>query len=94
VILCFSATESAFNVDLANGDYLVTAIVGDQNFLHDQISVYAVGSLVVNQLTAPGGGFQEVSFRVIVADGQLNLRILDGGGIDSNWVLNALTIAQ
>jgi hypothetical protein len=33
-----------------------------------------------------------VTFAVTVADGQLNLRFKDNGGIDPNWALNALVI--
>jgi len=81
-----------FNVDLVNGDYTVTVVVGDQSFMHDRIDIYAEGVLVVNDLTAPAGSFQQVSFVVTVTDGQLSLRILDDGGSDPNWVLNALEI--
>jgi fibronectin type 3 domain-containing protein len=88
----FSSTEHTFNVDLANGDYLVTVIIGDQGFIHDQINVYAEGTLVINHLTVVGGSFREVSFRVTVTDERLNLRILDDGGSDGNWVLDALTV--
>ena len=88
----FSSTDHTFNVDLANGDYQVTITIGDQDFMHDLIDVYAEDVLVINDLTAVAGSFQEVTFTATVADGQLNLNILDDGGADSNWVLNALTI--
>jgi fibronectin type 3 domain-containing protein len=88
----FGASDSTFNVDLADGDYLVIAVIGDQNFMHDQIDVYAEDVPVVNDLTVSAGSFQEVSFKVTIVDGQLNLRILDDGGVDPNWVLNALII--
>jgi len=90
--LVFSATEHTFNVDLANGEYLVAVTIGDQSFMHDQISVYAEDVLVVDHLTVQAGSFQAVSFRVVVTDEQLNLRILDDGGVDPYWVLNALTV--
>jgi fibronectin type 3 domain-containing protein/nitrous oxidase accessory protein NosD len=88
----FSSAEHTFNVDLANGDYLITIMIGDQSFMHDQINVYAEGTLVINRASVAGGSFQEISFRVTVIDEQLNLRIVDDGGADSNWVLDALTI--
>jgi fibronectin type 3 domain-containing protein/pimeloyl-ACP methyl ester carboxylesterase len=90
--LVFSPTEHTFNVDLANGNYQITVTVGDQSFMHDQIYVYAEDTLVVNDLTVAAGSFQQVTFSRAVSDGQLNLRILDDGGVDPNWVLNALTI--
>jgi fibronectin type 3 domain-containing protein len=88
----FGSVEKTFKVDLANGDYLVTMTIGDQNFMHDMIDVYAEGILKVDGLTTTAGSFREVSFRVSVVDGQLTLRIVDNGGIDSNWVLDGLTI--
>ena len=91
--VCGNLTEgSTFNVDLANDDYWVTVVLGDQGYMHDQVDVYAEGVLVVNDLTVLAGSFQEVTFEIAVADGQLNLRIVDDGGVDPNWVLNALTI--
>ena len=89
-----STSEHIFSVDLANGDYLVTVTVGDQSYLHDLIDVYAEDALKINDVTATSGSFPEVLFVVTVADGQLNLRILDDGGVDPNWVINALTIIQ
>ena len=87
-----SATEHTFNVDLANGDYEVTVVIGDQSYMHDLIDVYAEGNLVINDLTVAGGMFQEVTFSVSVSDEQLSLMFSDGGGVDSNWVINSLSI--
>ena len=88
----FSSTEHTFNVDLANGDYQVTVVIGDEGFMHDLVDVYAEGSLKINDLTVTAGSFQELSFTVTIADGQLNLVILDNGGVDPNWVLNAIAV--
>ncbi len=89
----FGSTEHTFNVYLANDDYLITITIGDQSYTHDNIDVYAEGVLVVNDLTATAGTFQQRTFSVTVADGLLSLRILDDGGSDPNWVINGLTIA-
>jgi hypothetical protein len=56
------------------------------------IDIYAEDTLVVDDLTAAYGTFQEETFWVTVSDGQLNLLIYDDGGTDLNWVINALTI--
>jgi subtilisin family serine protease len=91
--VCGNLTEgSTFNVDLADGHYLVTVVIGDQGSMHDDIDVYAEGVVVVNDLATLAGSFQEVTFATTITDGQLNLRIVDDGGADPNWVLNALTI--
>ena len=88
----FSSSEHTFSVDLANGNYLVTLSFGDQGFSHDQIDVYAENKLKIADLSTPAGMFQDASFRLSVADGQLNIRIKDTGGLDANWVLSALQI--
>ena len=88
----FSSTEHTFNVDLENGDYQITIVIGDQDFMHDMIDVYAEDNLEINDLTAPAGSFQQETFWVTVTDGQLNIRIQDNGGADANWVINTLTV--
>ena len=75
----FSSTERTFNLDLVNGDYQITVIVGDQSFMHDQIDVSAESILAISDLTAAAGSFQAVPLAVTVSDGQLSLRILDDG---------------
>lgn len=87
-----SMAEHTFTVDLANGDYEITVVMGDQNYLHDLMAVYAEGVLKIDDLTVAAGTFQEVTFYVTVADEQLNVRILDDGGVDGNWVINSLAV--
>ena len=60
--------------------------------MHDQIYVYAQNTLEINNLTVTAGTFQQTTFTITITNGQLNLRIRDGGGTDANWVINALTI--
>ena len=88
----FSPTPHTFNVDLANGNYQITVVIGDQNYMHDQIYVYAQNVLEVNNLTVAAGSFQRTTFTTTITNGQLNLTIQDGGGLDPNWLINALTI--
>jgi serine protease len=88
----FSNANHTFSVDLANGEYEITVMVGDQSYTHDEIDVYAENIQVVDDLTAVAGAFQQATFWVNVTDGLLNLRFLDDGGADPNWVVNALTL--
>jgi uncharacterized repeat protein (TIGR02543 family) len=88
----FSSAERTFDVDLMNGGYTVTVVIGDQSFLHDKIDIYAEGVLEINDVTTCRGSFQEISFEIIITDGQLNLTMLNDGGVDPNWVLNTLRI--
>ena len=87
-----SRNDATFNVDVPDGDYTVTLIVGDGAYTQDMIDVYAEGVLVINDLTAQKGTFQEVSFTVTVIDGQLNLTFHNDGGISTNWVCNAIVV--
>jgi fibronectin type 3 domain-containing protein len=87
-----STTEHTFDVDLADGTYEVTIIIGDQNYAHDMIDVYLEDVLEANNVNSAAGTFQQGTKVITVSDGQLNLRILDDGGTDANWVINALTI--
>jgi hypothetical protein len=34
-------SEHTFNVNLANGEYLITLVPGDQDYAHAQIDIYA-----------------------------------------------------
>lgn len=88
----FSDTDHTFNVDLANGQYKVTLIIGDNSYGHDLIDVYAEGVLQVNHLTVNAGTFSGQVFTVTVSDGQLNISFHDAGGSDSNWVINSIKI--
>lgn len=90
--LVFSSSDRTFNVDIPNGQYQVTLIVGDQNYMHDKIDIYAEGVMVVDDLNVSAGTFTEITFTVTVSDGQLNATFHDDGGADANWVINALTI--
>jgi fibronectin type 3 domain-containing protein len=87
-----SSVDGTFNVDLANGPYKVTVIIGDVVTGHDLVDVFAEDVLQVNHLTVSKGSFSSQEFAVTVSDGQLNLRFHDAGGPDLNWVINAIII--
>ena len=88
----FSSTDHTFVVDLANGNYQVIVTIGDQNYAHDLIDVYAEGTLQINDLSPAAGAFPQITFYVAIADGQLNLGFHDDGGASPFWMINALTI--
>ena len=90
-LIC-SGQDATFCFDAPDGDYVVTLIIGDNSYTQDMIDVYAEDFLVIDDLTAPKGTFQEISFTVTVADGQLNLRFHNDGGSSTHWVCNAITI--
>jgi hypothetical protein len=88
----FSSSDHTFNVDVSNGEYQVTVTLGDENYPHDLIDVFAEGGLVVNDLSTSAGVFAVRTFSVVVSDGQLNLKFHDGGGSSVHWIINAITI--
>jgi len=67
--LCQSGWDRTFSVDLANGEYGVTVIIGDNSYAHDNIDVLAEGSVKVNDLDVAAGSFAERTFTVSVGDG-------------------------
>lgn len=69
--------DTAFNVDLPNGDYTVSLIAGDLNDGTD-ISITAESIEKVKRLDGnavrPAGQFLEMNFDIALVDGQLNLQ--------------------
>lgn len=88
----FGRTEGTFLVDVPNGTYDVTAVMGVRWKNFDQVDLYAQGQKVASNLTSAVSEFLRPTFRVNVTDGQLNLRIVDTGGQTQYFVLNGLEI--
>jgi hypothetical protein len=89
----FSSLNRTFKIDLSNGNYTVIITMGDQLYAHDLMQIYAEGDLKAN-VTTPAGTFAQIVFPVSVTDGSLELTFVDAGGIDSNWVINALIVQR
>ncbi|MDQ0229238.1 rhamnogalacturonan lyase family protein [Metabacillus malikii] len=69
-----SMTDTAFQVDLENGDYKVTVYAGDQN---EATSVGVKADLIqkVQDMTINAGEFVERSFDIALIDGQLTIEL-------------------
>lgn len=83
--------EAVFAVDVQNGSYEVTVILGDAEYAHDQMGVFFENT----QYDSVTTGLKQVvsrTFTVNVADGQLSLKLKDLGGIDPNVCIQGLTI--
>lgn len=86
-------TNNEFQVDVANGTYYVTVVMGDASFSRDEMSVTSLDDLTgLSGINTAAGQFQEGSFATTVTDGQLNLQFLDGGGSDAYFVVNSISI--
>jgi prepilin-type N-terminal cleavage/methylation domain-containing protein len=90
--LQYTNATSTFSVDIANGDYYVTLIIGDWSRHHDRIEISLEGVYQPPEVAFAGGQFTTQTFPVTIADGQLTLRLRDLGGTDPNWVINGLII--
>lgn len=86
-----SGTDKTFLVDLADGTYDVTAILGGRS-PQDRIDLYAEGQQVASRLSIPFDGTLRQTFRVTVTDGRLDLRFLDTGGESRYFAVRGLEI--
>lgn len=92
------ASENAtFAVDLPNGRYQVTVVMGDANRVRDQMELQIEpreSSEVVEVLTAETNDFEERTYLVTVSDGQLRLQLSDLGGQTGRAVINGLIVSS
>lgn len=85
--------DKTFRVNLNPGTYDVSVTLGDARVKRDKVSVWAEGQRVATGLTTTAGQFLQRTFSVPVSDGQLNLRLVDGGGVNSKFAIAGLDIA-
>ena len=69
-----SSKSFLFNVDVPNGDYTVTVLMGDNAATSANTVKAQCGRVVLNKLTTVKGQFSSQTFTVNVADAQLNLQ--------------------
>lgn len=83
-----STTETSFNVDLPNGDYVVTVIAGD-NEETTNVGIKAENIQKVQNAAVLKGDFIEREFEIALIDGQLNFEFTG-----TNPKVNGLTIEK
>ena len=85
--------DATFAVDLPNGEYDVTVTLGDPGLIaHDQMGVFLEGAQFDSVTTGAGQSVAR-TYRTIVSDGQLSLRLVDLGGSDPWVMINGLDVA-
>jgi hypothetical protein len=89
-----TGTDGTFLVDLPNGGYTVTLSLGDAEQAHDDVSVWANGSLLASGLNNSPGQFTQSTFEVQVTNGQLALQIASMGTVNATFALDALDIVS
>jgi parallel beta-helix repeat protein len=82
--------DSTFVADLPNGTYDLVIGLGDGSATRDRMSVWVEGVQLVSDLTTKAGQFADIRARVTVTDGQLTLRLADGGGTTPKFAVTKL----
>lgn len=87
--------DATFSVDLENGEYTIQirlGAYGDQ-VVRDHMQVFLEDQLVDTVTHSNDDPFGWRDYRVIVSDGQLNVRLTDGGG-DPSVILSSLQVSR
>ena len=87
----FTRNFADFLVDLPNGFYDVTVLMGDDDFLQDNMELSLEGA-VVDIVSTTAGQFFEKTYQVNLTDGQLTLGLRQLGGTYINAIINSLVI--
>jgi hypothetical protein len=90
-----SSVARMFKADVPNGTYAVSVTMGDNDYAHDNMVVKANGTTVLlPDVDTAQGAFVTNTFNLVVNSGSLALEFSDGGGTDSTWVVNGLTLTK
>src|SRR5262249_43394047 len=87
-----TGSDATFLADLPSGTYDVMPILGDAKAAHDGMSLWAEGTQLASGLSTAAGQYLRPSYRVQVADGQLNLRVADLGGPTRKFAIDGLDV--
>lgn len=85
-------SNSQFLADVPNGVYDITFTLGDTKKGHDRIELRAEGQILATNVATQTGETWVRTYQVQVTDGQLNIRLIDRGGSDRYFAINALDI--
>jgi len=86
-------TDGTFQVDVPNGNYRLTVLVGDPTQARDQMQLSLDGT-VIDTLSTAAGEVLTRSYQISVTTGHFALNLKDLGGSDPSAVLNALRVQQ
>lgn len=85
-------TPATLNHTLRTGMWRVAVQMGDSQLARDDMSVWAEGELVAENIDTAVGQSAMLEFDVSLTDGELNLSFADTGGATSSWVANQITL--
>src|SRR5262249_35851815 len=84
--------DGTYLIDLPNGTYNVKLTLGDPSARRDQIALYAQANQLASGLTTAANQFISPSYTVPVANGQLAVRVVDNGGVNPYFALDAIDV--
>ncbi len=85
---------ATFLVDLPDGSYDVTPVLGDPVRAVDAVSVSIEGQQVASGVATRARQFARDTYRTVVTDGRLEVRIADEGGASRYWAIAGLEVVQ
>ena len=88
----YTRSSMDFLVDVTNGLYDVTVLMGDESFLQDNMQLSLEG-IIVDTITTTAGNYHQMTYQVTVSDGQLTLGLTALGGTYNNALINSLVIS-
>jgi hypothetical protein len=87
--------DDTFLVDVPDGTYAVTPMLGDPNAPRGTINVFLQGTEVASGLSTQPGQFIQPTYQVQVTNGQLQLRLqqMTAPGLQGYFMLEALSLS-
>ena len=87
-----TGVDATYRVNLPNGAYRVTTMLGDPSAIRDNIDEYLNGQKVASKVTTDAGRFAKSTYTVQVTQGMLTLRLVDNGGASARWASDYLDV--
>jgi PKD repeat protein len=84
--------DATFWVNVPNGAYDVTFIIGDWARMRDKLELRSEGRLLASNITTNAGQILRLTYTVAVNDGRLAVRLIDRGGATTNWTFDGLDV--
>jgi len=88
----FGSSPKKFKISALNGLYLLTVLQGDAGQDLDKMYISVNGDTVLSDINITSGNWVENSFEFLATEGSIEVEFGDNGGIDTNWVVNAIKL--
>lgn len=90
----FSSTSRTWSKQIANGNWEVVILQGDETTPRDNLSISAEGILQRDNINTAANEFIDTRFVIDVSDGTLDLTFDDLGGASARWVVNRISLTR